>query len=97
MCSAIASTTNVRSSRPSDRSVVIRTRSGGRRSSNFEHTFATERSARSADASDRAHSVTSPWRAAHAASPQAIVPDPDDPEPLRPRRDGAHARTASAA
>ena len=79
MCSAIASTTNVRSSRPSDRSVVICTRSGGSASSNFEHTFATDRSARSADASERAHSVTSPWRAAQAARPQAIVPDPTIP------------------
>ena len=60
MCSAIASTTNVRLSRPSDRSVVIRTRSAGSLSSNFEQTFATDRSARSAEASDRAQSVTSP-------------------------------------
>src|SRR5947209_3904215 len=45
----------------------------------LEQIFSTVLLARSADSSDRAHSSTSPARAAVAARPQAIAPEPAIP------------------
>ena len=64
------------------RSVTILTRSGSGLSGILPHVFATAARARSAERSERAHNITSPLRAATAASPVAMVPAPAIPKCL---------------